>query len=76
VALTVVVAPWTPCGITQELVLPCGEGWPASTGPLSKRGQETPDFLVLEENGEDWLQFGELVSVGLVGTSCVTGDGS
>jgi hypothetical protein len=31
---------------------------------------------VIEENGEDWLQFEEIVFVVLVGTSLVTGHGT
>jgi hypothetical protein len=75
VAFAVVFACWTPFGIVPEALPPCGQGLPADIGPLGECGQETPDIWVVEEDGEDWLQFGEIAFVVLVGTSYVTRDG-
>jgi hypothetical protein len=38
--------------------------------PRSELGHKTWDIWVIEQNGEDWLEFGKSVFVVLVGTSC------
>jgi hypothetical protein len=76
VAFAVVLACWTPFAIAPEVLRPSGHGLPGDIGLLGECSRGTPDIWVVEENGEDWLQFGKIVFVVLVGTSYVTRNGS